>query len=166
MMSMEERAVVVGLGANLGEARETVMSAFDEIAAIEGVRELRRSRLYRTSPVGGPPQADYVNAAVLVRTKLPAKELLARLQEIELAHGRTRGKERDLPRTLDLDILFIEGEVIREPNLEVPHPRLTERAFALVPLLDVAEEARDPSTGVAYAELLLAVDRSGVAVLD
>lgn len=162
---MSERVVVVGLGANLGEPREAVLEAFREIAALEGVAEIARSRLYRTRPVGGPPQADYVNAAMALRTTLAPLALLGRLQEIERRHGRERGDERDLPRTLDLDILYIEGETVREPRLEVPHPRLAERAFALIPLLEVAPSAREPETGVAYAERLLAVDRSGVAVL-
>lgn len=161
-----ERTVVVGLGANLGDARRAVLCAIDEIARLEGVRLSSRSRLYRTRPVGGPPQADYVNAAIALRTSLSPDELLARLQEIELRHGRQRGPERDAPRTLDLDILWIEGEVVREPLLEVPHPRLAERAFALIPLLEVAEGARDPVSGTAYAEHLAHVDTSGVVPLE
>lgn len=162
---MSGRVVVVGLGANLGDPRRAVLKAFDEIAALEGVVEIARSRLYRTRPVGGPPQADYVNAAIAIRTSLAPLALLGRLQAIELGHGRERGEERDLPRTLDLDVLYIEGEVVREPSLEVPHPRLAERAFALIPLLEVAPDARDPETGALYAERLLALDQGGVRLL-
>lgn len=161
-----ERLVVIGLGANLGDARGTVLLAFDEIAGLDDVVEAGRSRLYRTRPVGGPPQADYVNAAMAIRTKLLPRELLDRLQGIERRHGRERGPERDAPRTLDLDILWIAGERIDEPGLEVPHPRLAERAFALIPLLEVAKDAREPISGRPYAATLSEVDTSGVLPLD
>lgn len=160
------RKAVIGLGANLGDAQKTVRLAFDEIAALAEVVEIARSSLYRTLPVGGPPQADYINAAIAIRTTLSPRALLERLQAIELHHGRLRGPERDAPRTLDLDILWIEGERIEEPGLEVPHPRLAERAFALIPLLEVAREAREPLTGIPYSEALAVVDTSGVVRLD
>lgn len=165
-MKSSERRVIVGLGANLGDPRRTVLDAFDEIAKIEGVVEIARSRLYRTRPVGGPPQDDYVNAALALSTSLAPQAILAALQAIERSHGRTRGKERDLPRTLDLDILLIEGEAIDEPNLTVPHPRLKERAFAMIPLLEVAPDAKEPKTGLPYLACLEAVDRSGVVPID
>ena len=101
--------MVIGLGANLGDARRRVLQAFDEIEEAPSIRVLGRSRLYRTTPVGGPPQDDYVNAAVAIQTTLTPNELLASLQEIELRHGRRRSGVRDEPRTLDLDILWIPG---------------------------------------------------------
>jgi len=160
------RAVVIGLGANLGDARGTVLRAFDEIEGLPLVEALARSRLYRTTPVGGPPQDDYVNAAVAIRTTLPPRELLARLQEIELRHGRKRRGIADEPRTLDLDILWIEGERVDEPDLVVPHPRLWDRAFALVPLVEVAPHAREPGTGRLYADRLAEVTDGGVWLLE
>lgn len=158
--------MVIGLGANLGDARRTVLRAFDEIEELPGVQVLSRSRLYRTTPVGGPPQADYVNAAVAIRTTLAPRELLARLQEIELRHGRQRSGVRDEPRTLDLDVLWIDGERVDEPELVVPHPRLWDRAFALVPLVEVAPLAREPGSERGYAERLVVIGESGVQPLD
>lgn len=160
-----ERTVVIGLGANLGDARGTVLRAFEEIEAMPNVVALTRSRLYRTTPVGGPPQGDYVNAAIAIRTTLSPRELLVQLLTIEGRHGRTRSGVRDEPRTLDLDILWIEGERVNEPDLVVPHPRLWDRAFALVPLVEVAPQAKEPGTGRLYADRIAAIDRSGVRLL-
>lgn len=158
--------MVIGLGANLGDARGTVLRAFEEIEGLVSVEALARSRLYRTTPVGGPPQDDYVNAAVAIRTALAPRELLARLQEIELRHGRTRSGIADEPRTLDLDILWIEGELVDEIDLVVPHPRLRDRAFALVPLVEVAPLAREPGSDRLYADRLAETDDSGVRLLE
>jgi 2-amino-4-hydroxy-6-hydroxymethyldihydropteridine diphosphokinase len=101
---------------------------------------LARSRVYVTAPVGGPPQPDYLNAAILIEWDRSAIALLDHLQAIELALGRVRG-ERNGPRTIDLDILWSDGPPIDEERLTVPHPRLKERAFALRPLLDVVPAA-------------------------
>ncbi len=158
--------MVIGLGANLGDARRRVLQAFDEIEEAPSIRVLGRSRLYRTTPVGGPPQDDYVNAAVAIQTTLTPNELLASLQEIELRHGRRRSGVRDEPRTLDLDILWIDGEQVDQPDLVVPHPRLRDRAFALVPLVEVAPLAREPGSERRYAERLAEIDVSGVRLLD
>lgn len=136
------RLAVVGLGGNLGDPAQAFLSAEAMLAATPGVRVAARSRLYETAPVG-PPQPNYLNAAIRLDLdlELDARALLARCLEIERAHGRDRTREeRWGPRTLDLDILFVEGETIDEDDLVVPHPRLPERAFALVPLLDVAPE--------------------------
>ncbi len=150
---------VIGLGSNLG----------DRLAALESsARELGRcgklhaiSHLYETDPVGGPVQPDYFNAAVCLSVEFTGVELLKQLHEIENRHGRVR-EGRWGPRNLDLDILWIEGLAIREPDLTVPHSRLLERNFALIPLLEVARDARDPNTGLAYADSPLARDMSGM----
>jgi 2-amino-4-hydroxy-6-hydroxymethyldihydropteridine diphosphokinase len=144
--------MVIGLGGNLGDRRATLARAVDALAADAAVRVVARSPLYETAPVGGPPQGDYLNGALLVETALSAREVLERLLAVEQSLGRVR-RERNGPRTVDLDLLWIEGEPVDEPGLEVPHPRLAERPFALRPLLDVAPDARDPRTGVAYASL-------------
>ena len=135
------RRAVVGLGANLGDRRATLDAATRKLAAIEETTLVTRSPLYETDPVGGPPQDVYLNAAVLLRTTLEARDLLGRLLAIEASLGRVRDGTRDAPRTIDLDLLWMEGVVVSEDDVEVPHPRLGDRAFALVPLLDVAPDA-------------------------
>jgi 2-amino-4-hydroxy-6-hydroxymethyldihydropteridine diphosphokinase len=166
----EPRLAVIGLGSNLGETRATVEAAMLAIAGLDGVEFVARSGLWRSAPVGGPPQPDYCNAAVAVRTLLPLGQLMKELLAIEHRFGRVRG-ERNAPRTLDLDLLWVEGERVRsaepgQPAVEVPHPRLHERAFALVPLLEVAPRAADPTTGKPYALLLAELGTGGVAPLD
>lgn len=142
--------VVIGLGANLGDRKRTL------VAAVAGVRALvtitRVSALYETEPIG-PPQPDYLNAAIRGLYSGSPVSLLKGLLEIERSLGRERG-ERWGPRLIDLDILWISGIEVALPDLVVPHPRLTERRFALEPLLDVAEDAADPTSGRAYRTFL------------
>ena len=128
----------VGLGANLGDPGASLVRAMDEIGAIAGVTLVRRSSLYRSAPVdsSGP---DYVNAVVEISTQLSAPDLLARLQEIEQVAGRER-PYRNAPRTLDLDILIFGDASIHSPELTVPHPRMFERAFVLLPLAEIAPD--------------------------
>jgi 2-amino-4-hydroxy-6-hydroxymethyldihydropteridine diphosphokinase len=140
-------AVVVGLGANLGEPRAAVDEAIRQLEALSPI--VRRSSLWRTAPIGGPSQPDYVNAAVLLRCSKPPLALLTELLAIEARLGRVRTMENG-PRTIDLDILWIEGVVVDEPTLVVPHPRLAVRAFAIGPLLEVVPDARDPRTNQPY----------------
>jgi 2-amino-4-hydroxy-6-hydroxymethyldihydropteridine diphosphokinase len=149
-----ERRVVIGLGSNLGDRLENLAAAVGALRADRDLRVIDRSPLYESPPAGGPPQGDYVNAALLVSTSLDAREILRRLMAVERALGRVRPDPvRWGPRTIDLDILWIEGESIAEPGLDVPHPRLRDRPFALRPLVDVAPDARDPSTGELFASL-------------
>lgn len=146
------RRVVIGLGSNLGDRAAELARALDELGKSDGVYLLKRSPIYETPPWGGPPQGDYLNAAALIVSALPARSIMGRLLEIERALGRVRG-EPNGPRIIDLDLLWIEGEAIDEPDVVVPHPRLTERAFALRPLLDLAPDAGHPKTGVRFIEL-------------
>lgn len=140
--------VVIGLGTNLGDRLATMHEAVRRIASLGGV--IARSHVYETAPIG-PEQPDFLNAAVLVEWRGSAVDLLDELRRIEAALGRDREKElRWGPRTMDLDVLWIEGLVVDEPRLSVPHPRVHERAFALLPLLDVAPEATDPRTNERY----------------
>jgi 2-amino-4-hydroxy-6-hydroxymethyldihydropteridine diphosphokinase len=129
---------VIALGANLGDRLATLREAVRRIDALAPVRAT--SRVYETAPVGGPAQPDYLNAAILVEWEGTPIELLDRLQAIELALGRVRSVP-NAPRTLDLDILWIEGTELETNRLTVPHPRLLSRAFALRPLLDVVPDA-------------------------
>lgn len=128
----------VGLGANLGDAGATVRQAAAEIAQLATTASLRLSPLYCTAPVdsNGP---DYVNGVAEVQTTLSAPELLHALQAIEHAHGRERPYQ-NAPRTLDLDILLYDDQVIDQPDLIVPHPRMHQRAFVLKPLGDLAPD--------------------------
>lgn len=153
---------VIGLGANLGDRLATLESSVRELKALGEIRGV--SQLYETDPVGGPVQPDYFNAAVCLSIQLTAAELLRRLLELEKRHGRVRDS-RWGPRNLDLDILWIEGFATNEPGLTVPHARLLERNFALIPLLEVAADARDPNTGLAYSGSHLAGNLSGMRLL-
>jgi 2-amino-4-hydroxy-6-hydroxymethyldihydropteridine diphosphokinase len=126
--------------------------AVARVARVTGLTLRARSSVYETTPVGGPQQPAFLNAAILVECILSPLALLDELQAIEKELGRTRGPGdvRWGPRVIDLDVLWIDGVALEEPRLVVPHPRLTERAFALVPLLEVAPSARDPRTGAAF----------------
>lgn len=148
------RRVVIGLGSSVGDRLATIRAAVAALDADPDIEVVRESPRYESPPAGGPPQGDYVNAAVLVATSLPAREILERALAVERSLGRKRPDPvRWGPRTIDLDLLWIEGEAVAEPDLEVPHPRLCERVFALRPLLDVAPDARDPRSALAYASL-------------
>ncbi len=109
---------------------------------------LARSHLWRTRPIGGPIQPDFLNAAILVRSRgATALTLIERLLHIEVELGRVRPSPvRDGPRVIDLDVLWMEGVVSSDPRIILPHPRLHERAFALAPLLEVIPSAEDPRT--------------------
>jgi 2-amino-4-hydroxy-6-hydroxymethyldihydropteridine diphosphokinase len=140
--------VVVGLGSNLGDRLGHLQGAVQALSRSFDVRAC--SFVYETAPVG-PPQPDYLNAAVRLGARATPEELLETLLSIERADGRVRTTENRLgARTIDLDILWIEGVVVATPLLSVPHPRLAERAFALLPLFDVAEGAIDPRTGAPF----------------
>jgi 2-amino-4-hydroxy-6-hydroxymethyldihydropteridine diphosphokinase len=134
---------VIGLGANLGDRLGALRAAAARLPVVG------RSRVYETAPVGGPPQPHYLNAAALVAFDGEPIALLDRLLAIELELGRVRDVKNG-PRTIDLDLLWIDGRVVAEDRLAVPHPRLHERAFALAPLLDVVPGAVDPRTGAPY----------------
>jgi 2-amino-4-hydroxy-6-hydroxymethyldihydropteridine diphosphokinase len=131
---------VIGLGGNLGDRLANLRAAVAAIERVPGVQVIARSSVYETAPVG-PPQPAYLNAAIAIDTTLSPRALLNALLEVERALGRER-RERWGPRTVDLDILTIDGVTVDEPDLTVPHPRLHERQFAIIPLLEVAPDAR------------------------
>lgn len=128
----------VALGANLGDPQATVFHAIKALEHLPGTRLLRASRLYRTAPfeASGP---DFINAVAVISTRLSAPELLLNLQLLEHDQGRQR-PFKNAPRTLDLDILLFGDAVISTPDLQVPHPRMYERAFVLVPLAEIAPD--------------------------
>ncbi len=133
------RRAFLGLGSNLGDRLAYLQLAVDGLAASPGVRLVAVSPVYETAPVGGPEQPDYLNAVAEVETTLTARELLAVANAIEAEGERVR-KERWGPRTLDVDVLLVGDERHDTPELTVPHPRMTERAFVLAPLADLAPE--------------------------
>ena len=138
----------IGLGANLADPVRQVRQGIRELGALPRSRLIRHSALYCTAPVGEPDQPDFVNAVAVVDTALSAGELLRELLALEARHGRVRSKP-NAPRTLDLDLLLFGGQVISEPGLEVPHPRMHQRAFVLVPLVEVTPDALIPGHGSA-----------------
>ncbi|MBD9479937.1 2-amino-4-hydroxy-6-hydroxymethyldihydropteridine diphosphokinase [Pseudoxanthomonas sp. PXM02] len=140
----------VGLGANLGDAADTLRKALDALERREHTAVRAVSRFYRTPAWGREDQPDFINAVALLDTSLAPRALLDLLLTVEAEFGRHRVEgERWGPRTLDLDLLLYGDAVIDEPGLRVPHPHLHERAFALVPLLDVLPAARIPGYGAA-----------------
>ena len=138
----------VGIGANLDDPAARVRDALASLASLPHTRLVKRSSLYRTEPQGYRPQPDFVNAVAQLDTGLAAAALLAELQRIEAGAGRRRSFA-NAPRTLDLDLLLYGSERIDEPGLVVPHPRMHERAFVLVPLLEIAPQAEIPGLGPA-----------------
>ena len=139
--------VAIGLGANLGDRLATLREAAARIERLAPI--LARSHVWETAPVGGPEQPDYLNAALLVDWTRAPIELLDALMAIEADLGRVRAI-RNGPRTIDLDVLWMEGLTLDDPRLVVPHPRLHLRAFALAPMLEVAPGATEPRSGKPY----------------
>lgn len=127
----------LGLGGNLGDPVAAFAAALQQLARTPGVDLREVSSVYRTAPWGKLDQPEFLNLAVLIETGLPARELLALCLDLERRQGRERG-ERWGPRTLDIDILTYGAQTIDEPGLQVPHPRIAERAFVLVPLAELA----------------------------
>ena len=144
----------VGLGANLGDAVASVQGALAALDALPNTRVLRASRLYRTPAWGKTDQPAFVNAAAILETTLDARDLLDHMLQIERDFGRDRagdGSDRWGARTLDLDLLLYGDAAIDEPGLRVPHPHLHERAFALVPLIEIDPDLVIPGHGRASA---------------
>jgi len=137
----------IGLGSNLADPVAQVRSARADCAAISGVCELAFSSLYRSSPMGPQDQPDYINAVMAVTTDLAALDLLHQLQRIEHEHGRVRTSLRWTARTLDLDLLIYDEQRIETSELTVPHPGLSQRAFVLYPLHEIAPDLRVPGLG-------------------
>jgi 2-amino-4-hydroxy-6-hydroxymethyldihydropteridine diphosphokinase len=154
----------VALGANLEDPVRQVRNAIAELRSIEQTQVLAVSSLYRTAPVGYADQPDFINAVAKLRTSLSPHELLDALHAIENRHGRQRSV-RNAPRTLDLDLLLFGVRVVREDDLTLPHPRMHERAFVLMPLAEIAPDAAVPGQGP-VAQLLAQVDRGGVEKFD
>ncbi len=146
----------VGLGSNLGDSVATLQAALRALDALPDTRVVRASRLYRTAAWGVTEQPDFINAVAMLHTSRAPQRLLADMLDIERHAGRHRladGSDRWGPRTLDLDLLLYGEERVDEPGLHVPHPRLHERAFVLVPLAEIAPDAHIPGVGTAAQAL-------------
>ncbi len=140
--------VFVGIGSNLGDRERQIASALELLAQETGVEVVAVSTLRETEPVGYRQQPRFLNGAVALETQLQPRDLLDRLLGIERRLGRMRGEgPRFGPRTIDLDLLVYGGETIDEPGLQVPHPRLTERRFALEPLAELDPALEIPDFG-------------------
>jgi 2-amino-4-hydroxy-6-hydroxymethyldihydropteridine diphosphokinase len=150
----------IGLGANLGEAASTVGEAMQAIGQLAGVVQSARSSLYRSAPVGYLDQPDFINAVMAVEADCSAHALLDGLLAVESRFGRQRSF-RNAPRTLDLDLLLYGDVVIADERLEVPHPRMTERAFVILPLYEIAPGLTLPD-GRCIADLVQALSREGL----
>ena len=153
----------MALGSNLGNPVNQIRSALRALAALPETRLVRHSSFYRNPPEGGLDQPEYVNAVAEIETRAGPRELLDRLLGIERAHGRARDFP-NAPRTLDLDIALYGERELHEPGLAIPHPRLLERAFVLVPLAEIAPAALVPGRGRAV-DLAARLDASGLVKL-
>jgi 2-amino-4-hydroxy-6-hydroxymethyldihydropteridine diphosphokinase len=154
------KTVYLSLGSNIGDRDANLRAAMEQLDAA-GIRIMRVSPVYETEPVDVTDQRWFLNLVVEAQTELFPVQLLSRTQRIERALGRVRTIPKG-PRTIDIDILLYGNAVVRSANLEIPHPRMTERRFVLTPLADLAPELRHPVTRRSIRELLDAAPRQAV----
>jgi 2-amino-4-hydroxy-6-hydroxymethyldihydropteridine diphosphokinase len=150
----------IALGSNLGDSRAILDASLQQLEQRQGISLKSISRWYQTEPVG-PPQPDYLNGCALLMTSLAPEKLLQTLLEIEQQFGRVR-QEKNGARTLDLDLIFYGDHLCDRLDLQIPHPRFAQRAFVLVPLAEIAPNWIDPRSQQTIAELVKAIDCSGV----
>ena len=153
----------IALGSNLNDPEQQIRNGLRELAAMPETRLVSASSLYRSAPVGYRDQPDFVNAVACIETKLKPRALLDHLLAIERRHGRMR-EFPNAPRTLDLDIALYGSLTLREPGLTIPHPRMHERAFVIVPLAEIAPGVSIPGRGP-VGDVLRNVDAAGVVKL-
>lgn len=152
----------IALGSNQGNSLDILERSLNVLNLIPGIALKTTSSWYQTKPVGTPqPQPDYLNGCALLSAEQTPEELLTVLQATEIQFGRTN-KGTLQPRTLDLDLLLYEDAIVDTPDLIIPHPRMVERAFVLVPLAEIAPDWIEPKSGNKIAQLLTNLDTSGV----
>lgn len=164
MTAPPARRIVLSVGSNLGDRLVQLQGAVDALADTPGLRLTAVSPVYETDPVGGPEQPDYLNAVVVAEGGLSPRSVLERALAVEDAFGRVRDL-RWGPRTVDVDVVAVGDLLVDEPDLTVPHPRARQRAFVLLPWLDVDPAAELPGAG-SVAGLLARLDRTGVRRRD
>ena len=152
----------IALGSNLGDSRATLENALRTLAQTPGISVKTCSSWYKTAPIG-PSQPDYLNGCAILSVQLNPQDLLKTLLSIEDQFGRIR-QERWGARTLDLDLLLFDDLILDTPELQIPHPRMTQRAFVLVPLAEIVPDWIEPVSGKTIAQILKNVDRSGVTL--
>ena len=161
------RRAYLGLGSNVGDRQEYLREAIRRVAGADGVNLLRQSRVYETEPIGITDQPEFLNMVVEVEIaeEMEARELLALVRQIEKDVGRTK-RERWGPREIDVDVLLVGEERVKEADFEVPHPRMWERAFVMAPLAELAPEVKGPTgeTAAEVAERLRREQRIGAPV--
>ncbi len=163
-MTQAPRTACIALGANIGEPLRQIEAGFNALAALPGTRLTARSSLYRSAPVGYADQPDFINAVALIDTTLEPHALLEALLAIERVNGRVR-ECPNAPRTLDLDIVLYGDTVIHDPGLTIPHARMLERAFVMLPLAEIAPDMQVPGQG-RVSELAARVDAGSIAQLQ
>ncbi|MDP9405370.1 MAG: 2-amino-4-hydroxy-6-hydroxymethyldihydropteridine diphosphokinase [Actinomycetota bacterium] len=163
-MRRAERLAFLGLGSNVGERLDHLQAAVDRLHADRGLRVEAVSSVYETAPVGGPEQEPFFNLGVRVRTRRSPRGLLRACRRVEGAGGRVRDV-RWGPRTIDVDVLLYDDQVVDRRDLQVPHPRLTERAFALIPLIEVAPGQRLPDGTTLTAALAALAPVTGITMI-
>ncbi len=161
MQTCEPKPCAIALGSNLGDCLGILTAALQVLAVTPGIRVQAVSSWYQTKPVSPIPQPDYLNGCALLQVQLPPQQVLKILLATEAKFGRVR-RERWGARSIDLDLLLYDDLILDSPQLQLPHPRMNERAFVLVPLAEIAPQWIEPVSGKAIAQLLQAVDCSGV----
>jgi 2-amino-4-hydroxy-6-hydroxymethyldihydropteridine diphosphokinase len=155
--------VAIALGSNLGDSLSILKAALQVLAETPGIQVEAQSPVYQTVAIG-PPQPDYLNLCALLSTSLIPQSLITQLLETEAQFGRVR-RERWGPRLLDIDLLLFDDLILSQPGLDIPHPRMAQRAFVLVPLSDIAPSWVEPVSQQTIAELVQQVDCSGVKLM-
>ncbi|MFM6310539.1 MAG: 2-amino-4-hydroxy-6-hydroxymethyldihydropteridine diphosphokinase [Dolichospermum sp.] len=153
----------IALGSNIGESLAILEGAINSLEKTPGITIKAKSSWYRTAPVGGPSQPDYLNGAAILEVQLGPQKLLETLLNIEQEFGRVR-QEHWGPRTLDLDVLLFDDLILEAPDLQIPHPRMTQRAFVLVPLAEIAPDWIEPVSREPISQLLEKLDHSDVSL--
>jgi len=163
-LKTEAAQAAIALGSNLGDSHSILRGALAVLAEMPQISLQAQSSWYQTVAVG-PPQPDYLNACALLQVSLSAPELLAVLLAVESQFGRVR-RQRWEARSLDLDLLLYNDLILDTPTLQLPHPRMHERAFVLVPLAEIAPTWQEPISGKTIAQLVQTVDCSGVCLAE